>query len=144
MKKQNSVSEFVSERNEVLVNHFHRKLKEGSDATVRRLFHDVAAQPAPRFWVSECRAAVVVMRLLKGEENLEGMYEEKREMYKEIIRRYQELRRLRPDDSVMDIVFDVVNQPAPHSYLSWQRTRTLVYGELKRRQRERLQKRRAE
>lgn len=121
----------------MLVRNFHRQLKQQSDATTERLFHSVADRPAPRFWVSESRAAVMVMRILKGKESLDNMYEEKREMYKEIIRRYQELRALRPDDSVMDLVFDVVNGEAPRNYLSWQRVRNLVYGELKRRKEER-------
>lgn len=54
------------------------------------------------------------------------MTHEKREMYREIYRRFLNNRRSRPADSIADIVFDIVNAPAPRSYLSWQRTKNII------------------
>ena len=46
----------------------------------------------PRFWVSEQRAAGVVGKMLAGHDPTADMYEEKREMYREIFRRFMKLR----------------------------------------------------
>lgn len=129
MRKKNSVSDFTSERNAMLTAHFKRQLAAQSRIDLRRAFKGAADQPAPRFWVSETRAAVVIARLMRGEEILDDMYKEKKEMYLEILRRVRELHEKYPEISVADLVADVVNQRAPRSYISWQRAKTIIYNE---------------
>lgn len=89
--------------------------------------------PAPRFWVSEARAAAIMGKMMSDEKYVEGMNEEKREMYREIYRRFSKIRRQCPEMSISDIVFDVVNEEAPRSYLSWQRVCSIVNKEKRRR-----------
>lgn len=129
MRKKNSVSDFTSERNATLTAHFKRQLATQSRIDLRRAFQGAAEEPAPRFWVSETRAAVVIARLLRGEEVLNDMYKEKKDMYLEILRRVRELHEKHPEITVADLVADVVNQKAPRSYLSWQRAKTIIYNE---------------
>ncbi len=137
MKKRNSISEFTSERNAALVANFHKQLARQSRIDLERAFKDAVAQEAPRFWVSEHRAAVVIARMLKGEEDLSRMYEEKRAMYQEIFRRVKALRKKRPEAPVSELVEEVINAPAPSSYMSWQRAKGIIYAEKRRRRPER-------
>lgn len=149
MKKRNSVSDFTSERNAMLVEHFKKQIASQSKVDLERAFKGAAEQPAPRFWVSEHRAAVVIATLLKAEKEndhseleriLGEMFEEKREMYREIFRRVKALKDRRPDAPVCELVEDVVNQPAPHNYMSWQRAKIVIYAKKRRRRLERNQK----
>ena len=72
-----------------------------------------------------------------SEEILNSMFEEKREMYREIYFRVKEMLRSHPDSPICDVVFEVVNQPAPRSYMSLQRARDIIFLERRRRRRER-------
>lgn len=140
MKKKNSVSEFSSERNLRLLEIFRKHLAERSHDAAEKAFGLAATTPAPRFWVSESRAAAVVGRLLAGEDVTSGMYPEKREMYLEIFRRFKELKRQRPDEAIASLVFEVVNSPAPRSYLSEATVKSIIYRESRRRRAERRMK----
>lgn len=170
MKKQNSISEFTSERNASLLDNFRKNLAAQSRISINTAIKGAAQAPAPRFWVSEQRAAVVIGRMLradhliyggrrnkckdgddpkrkdrldlnvscKGSEDiLNEMYEEKREMYREIYQRVKELLANSPEMPVCDAVFEVVNQEAPRSYMSWQRAKGIIYSERRRRRLER-------
>ncbi len=65
--------------------------------------------------------------MIAGENPTEGMNPEKKEMYEELFRRFQELRKLRPDESIGSLVFEVVNQAAPRSYISPKRAQSIIY-----------------
>ena len=149
MKKRKSVSDFTSERNAMLVEHFKKQIAKQSKVDLEKAFKGAAEQPAPRFWVSEHRAAVVIAALLKAEkendhsevERIFGdMFEEKREMYREIFRRVKALKEERPDAPVCELVEEVVNQPAPHNYMSWHRAKIVIYAEKRRARLERNRK----
>ena len=94
--------------------------------SVKKLFKEVADAPAPRFWVGESRAARILSMMRQGMDPTDGMNPEKKRMYQELYRRVVELKKQQPDTSWGDLVFMAVNSPAPHSYLSWQRTRQIV------------------
>lgn len=160
MKKKNSISDFTSERNAILLANFHRQLALQSKIDLERAFKEAAERPAPRFWVSETRAAIVLARMLRtfdntvrasrnaslvtgglitlpdpieaADEVVADMYEEKRAMYRELFRRVLKLRTKMPDASLYDLAFEAVNSPAPRSYLSWQRAKIVIYNERKR------------
>lgn len=126
MRKKNSIAEFSSERSELLLKNFRISLAQQSQISIAKAFHFAANSPAPRFWVSEIRALKIIRRLLKGEDALEGMNPEKREMYLEIFRRVKDYKQKYPEMPLGDIVFEVVNSPAPKSYLSISRTARIV------------------
>ena len=137
MRKKNSVSEFTSERNLHLLESFRKSIARQSEISLANAFHHASEQPAPRFWVSERRAAIVIGRMLAGETPTLSMNKEKRELYEEIYSRFLELRALRPDESIYSIIFEIVNRPAPRTYISDERARSIVYEELRKRRMER-------
>lgn len=77
----------------------------------------VAESPSSRFWVSEERASIVVSAMLAGKP-LPRMNKNKLEMFKEIFTRFLQLKKIFPKRSVYDLVFDIVNQPAPKFYMT--------------------------
>lgn len=137
MRKPNSIPEFGDQRNRFLLESFRASIAAQSRIAVNNAFKTAAGAPAPRFWVSEARAAAVVGKMLSGEDPTLSMYEEKREMYREIFRRFSILRGERPEASIYELVFEVVNQEAPRSYMSWHRARVLIYEQRARLRKER-------
>ena len=73
--------------------------------------------PCSRFWVSEERATAVISAMLRGQPILDTMRPTKREMFLEIFRRVEEKQKEFPDMPLCDIVFFVVNSPAPKFYM---------------------------
>ena len=126
MKKKNSISEFTTERSQSLLRNFRESIARQSVISAKRAFQDAADAPAPRFWVSEARAAVVISMMLRGEDPTPSMLPEKARMYREIYRRVAELRETEPDTPVGDLVFRVVNSPAPSSYMGWNHAKRLI------------------
>lgn len=124
MKK---VCEFSTHRSEVLLRNFRESISRQSRISAKKAFREAAESPAPRFWVSEARATRIITSLLKGVDLTEGMYTEKRKMYCEILRRVKEALHSDPERAIGDIVFEVVNSPAPSSYLTWDRAAKLIY-----------------
>lgn len=89
----------------------------GQDINVFDRMAYAVSQPAPRYWISESRAAIIVREIERGK-YASNHFDLRDLMYQHIYARYQELRKQRPDDSVFSIVFDIVNSEAPASYLT--------------------------
>ena len=126
MRKINSVSEFCKERSEVLLRNFRESIARQSQISVVRAFKDAVEAPAPRFWVSEARATAVIRKMLAGEDPTLTMYEEKARMYREIYDRVKILREIEPESTLGDLVFRVVNEEAPASYMSIERAKKII------------------
>lgn len=75
------------------------------------------SQPAPRFWVSEARAKDIVGEMKRGQWKGKKVTTRAR-LAKCLYERYLELRRLKPKESILSIMMDIVNSPAPESFLS--------------------------
>lgn len=140
MRKKNSISDFTSERDTHLLLNFRKALAVQSRISLEKAFRTASEAPAPQFWVSEQRAAIVIGRILAGDDPTLSMTPRKREMYRELYARVLTLRGLHPEASIQQLAFEAVNQPAPCAYLSWPRVRTLIYNE---RRRLRLERREA-
>ena len=133
MKKKNSNCEFSSERSEILIKNFRESLARQSRISASKAFKEAVEAPAPRFWVSEARAVRVVSMLFKGQtEILESMHASKREMFLEIFKRVKHIKETMPEVPLGDIVFQVVNDPAPKSYLTWQWAAKIIYARTRR------------
>ena len=126
MKKKNSRCEFASERSEALLRNFRESIARQSVISAQRAFQEAADAPAPRFWVSEARAMRIISMMIKGVDILDGMHPEKRRMYEEIYRRVMKIRNEQPEMPLGDIVFEVVNNEAPSSYLTWRWCRKII------------------
>lgn len=97
----------------------------GQDINVLDRMAFAVSQPAPRYWISESRAAIIVYEIERGK-YVSNHFELRERMYHDIYARYQELRKQRPDDSVFSIVFDIVNSEAPESYLTPNSAKTIM------------------
>lgn len=133
MRKINATAEFARERNEFLLRAFRESIAAQSQISINNAFKTAAETPAPRFWVSEARATAVLGKMLAGENPLDDMLPCKREMYMELFRRLEILIEENPGVKFSELVFRVVNEGAPSSYMSWHRARILIYEEKKRR-----------
>ena len=131
MKKPNSVSDFSAARKEHLLKKYRESLGLQSKIpysriNVRRAYRYAADSPAPRFWVSEERAAEVISKIMADSSILDNMYREKAEMYLEIYKRVMAIKKESPETPLGDIVFEVVNSPAPRFYLTWHSAKQLI------------------
>lgn len=121
-----SIMDFTRQRNDDIMRAYREQLALANYIIMPEIFKKVAESPAKRFWVSEERAAVEVSRMLVGKP-FSRMRTNKREMFKEIFRRYIALRDLHPDKSLFELVSIVVNQPAPKFYLTPRTVGEFVY-----------------
>lgn len=128
MKKPNCICEFSTQRSQLLIKNFREALARQSKISAAIAFKDAAEAPVPRFWVSEARAARIVNALFQGVDLLENMHPNKKEMYLEIFRRVKEIKKKNPSMAIGDIVFEVVNNPAPKSYISPVSVARIVYS----------------
>lgn len=126
MKYIGSILEFTRERNADLMRVYREKLAEASIIVMPVIFELVAQSPASRFWVSEERAAVVISAIESGKP-MPPMRSNKREMFEEIHRRYQIMRRRHPDKTIYELVTKIVNQPAPKFYLTPRTVGEFIY-----------------
>ncbi len=126
MKKKGAVSECADERARDIMQTYDRCIAECRYISILRIYEQVARSPARRFFVSPQRAASVVSAARRGKAGLSAMREEKREMFKEIIRRVES--RVKDGDTrpLREICKDVVAQPAPRFYLAAGGVKTVV------------------
>lgn len=119
MKYHGSIIPYAHQRNSYLMKIYRQECSERNHILVtdEEFLNSIINHPCPRFWVSEERALVVISNLLDGVPVLDTMHPSKREMFQEIYKRVVALRKEHPDKRLYDIVFDVVNSPAPKFYL---------------------------
>lgn len=117
MKSFGSVLSFTSERNEALLKAYREQIAAVKFVRLNEISEKIVNSSAPRFWVSEERAAAVVSAIMRGKPVLETMRPTKREMFEEIHRRVVALKELHPDWHLCQLVFKVVNSPAPKFYM---------------------------
>lgn len=83
------------------------------------VYKTIANSPAPRFYVSESRASVVVSAMLTNrKQHYIRMRKLKREMFEEIKKRVVDMQRRNPALSVLDCCRVIVTQPAPKFYIT--------------------------
>lgn len=117
MKHQGATFIYDKERNEDLMRAYRSAMLDCDAIRMPNIYKRVVNSPAKRFWVSEERAAIVISRMFKGD-NLDGMRPTKKEMFNEIYRRVIKLQEKYPALTTYELVFKVVQQPAPKFYLT--------------------------
>lgn len=117
MKNFGSVFEYEQERNNNLLRLYHQLISEVKFICSEEIYRKMADSPSDRFWVSEERALIVVLQIMKGD-TLIGMGKNKRDMFFEIYRRATIMKQKYPTLSLTKIMFKVVRQPAPKFYLT--------------------------
>lgn len=117
MKNFGSVFEYEQERNNNLLRLYHQLISEVKFICSEEIYRKMADSPSDRFWVSEERALIVVLQIMKGD-TLLGMGKNKRDMFFEIYKRATIMKQKYPTLSLTKIMFKVVRQPAPKFYLT--------------------------
>lgn len=106
---------------------FRKILAEKPFFDINQDFEQVVNQPCSRFWISEERATAVISAIFRGQPILAAMRPTKREMFTEIYHRVQAIRKEEKDMPLCDIVFEVVNSPAPKFYMHPNYARKVIY-----------------
>lgn len=127
MKHHGNVVDFTPQRNKELMRNFRKAYSCYPYNGIHNLFERAASLPCSRFWVSEERALLVISQMLKGRPILDVMVPVRREMFQEIFNRTVAMMENQPDRPLSDIVFEVVNSPAPKIYLTPNSFRVTYY-----------------
>ena len=133
----------------------HSDYEEDRDRDIMRVYRDIVCScahirlgdimtrlvnsPSRRFWVSEERAYIVMLFIMRGD-SLEPMSPTKREMFREIHRRVCRMRALHPDRTINECTRLVIMQPAPKFYLTPGSAKVIIHRIKKRCYEERRQK----
>ena len=128
MKHKGCILEFTNQRNKELMKTFRKTLGEFSFIDIKKVSEVVVNSPCSRFWVSEDRAYIVISVMMKGQYALDSMHQYKREMFLEIFKRVQAMREENPEMPMDDIIFDVVNSPAPKFYMKPRYAMNIIYS----------------
>lgn len=125
MKNKGSKFEYEEERNNDLMRAYRKQIEICNTIVISEIFSKVVLMPAERFWVSEERACIVIRRMMRGD-TLHKMRPTTKEMYHEIYRRVCSIKKEQADKPLSEIIFHVVNQPAPKFYLTPDSARVIV------------------
>ena len=90
---------------------------QGRDIRMFERMRYAVSQPAPRFWISESRAKDIIGEVKRGRWNGKKKSRSER-LARCLYERYLAIRKQRPKESVMSIMMEVVNSPAPESFIS--------------------------
>ena len=125
MKNKGSIFYYDDARNKDLIRVYKQLVCESRQIYLPEICRKLVNMPSERFWVSEERASIVISDMLKGR-SIEKMTPNKREMYEEIYRRVQELRKDNPGATVYELVSQVVEGPAPKFYLTPKSAKVII------------------
>jgi hypothetical protein len=126
MKHPGAKFEYEQERNNNLMAVYHQLVSDVEYVCLPAIYKEVVNKPASRFYVSEERAAIVVGAMMRGV-SIEGMIPNKREMFTEIYRRAMDIRKEHPDMPILEVVSQVVRQPAPKFYLTPGSAKAIIF-----------------
>ena len=124
MRHKGNFFEYEEQRNRELMRTYRRGQREQGlkgDA----LYRWVVEQASIRYWVSEEQAYRVIDKRLRGVK-VDYVSPYRQMMYDEIERQVARLDHLRPNASIYDLVFEVVNSPAPKFFLSPESAKVLI------------------
>ena len=125
MKKKGTLSQLQHERDDDLMRAFQQELAGRPHILLPEVLNAVVSSPSKRFWVTSERAAIVIYNMMKGDE-LEHMRPLKRKMFREIYRRVMKLKANYPQLSIPILTEQVVAEPAPEFYITWQSAKTIL------------------
>ncbi len=131
MKSINAICLYVEERNAALCRTFNRMLDSDGYSDINRVFDELASQPAPRFYISEDRA-LLLLRNHRRTGRWALKKPERIAMLEEINARVERVLKENPGLGLYDAVCCVVNSPAPSFYITPGTARTYVYCSLTR------------
>lgn len=117
MKYFGSVLEFTDQRNTELMRAYREAISKCRFISIPEISKIIVNTPCSRFWVSEERATIVCAAIMQGKPILETMRPMKKEMFQEIYNRIVQLKKIRKDAKLPELVLTVVNSKAPKFYM---------------------------
>ncbi len=117
MKYKDSRCYFIQERDADLLSAYQKIIKVRDNIRLSEIEQKLTQSPSRRFWVSEDRAYIVILDMLKGK-SLDNMIPTRKAMYQEIFRRFQIHKSNEPQLSNMEIIKRVCAEKAPSFYLT--------------------------
>lgn len=132
MKKLGSTSDFTEARNKELLGAVRRLVMDPSCKSMTEVYARAVMEPCSRFWVSERRAAEVISKMLRGEDQDWKSVPLRSKMYRELCRRVTAWREENPCHHLSDAVFAAVNSQAPEFYLTPESAMVIVSRIMKR------------
>ena len=118
MKHKGAVMEYSMERMNDLMRAYDEYISSCDYIRIPEVYKVIVNMPSRRFWVSDIRAALVVSAMMRGENDLSGMWPLKKEMYEEIHTRVVALKSEYPELTISELCAKVIAQPAPKFYLT--------------------------
>jgi len=126
MKHTGCRFEYEEERGKELLRTFKTLIGQSSEIDLGNIYKQLVLQPSSRFWVSGERAAIVISDIVRGKDTLRSMKRKKREMYEEIFRRFEALRKRMPEKTIQELAFIIVYQGAPQFFMEPETARMYV------------------
>ncbi len=132
MKYNGCTMEYKEARAQDLLRAYREYLHSHTHIAVEDTFRSIVDMPSRRFWVSDTRAAIVISRMMHGDD-LRDMRDTKREMFQEIFCRVQALALTErwQGAHISRLVSHVIGEPAPKFYLSPDSARLCIKTALK-------------
>jgi hypothetical protein len=126
MKPYGCTSEYADQRKSDLLRAYRTYISNCRLIEKAKALDEIVNMPASRFYISRQRAYSVVIAILTGKDNLSTMRPNKRDMFVEIYNRTMVMHEQYPDMPLVDIVDQVIAQPAPRFYLSSGSAKTII------------------
>lgn len=126
MRKKGSRCDYIKERNRNLRREFNARL--GRDGrTVARTIRELTTVGADRFYVSEEQAWRYFRDKMVKKKEAGPRVENRRIILEEVRKRTMAILAENPELDPRDVLFEVVNSPAPSFYLTYRTIRTILY-----------------
>lgn len=125
-KHKGSCVDYADQRDAFLQSVYRRLIAKCDVIRVPEIMAKVVKEPAPRYWISEQRAAEIIIEYIKGITPPLPHRPVHKRLYDSLYERYLQERKYRPDDTIAIIMFDVVNSPAPESFITPQSASVLL------------------
>lgn len=127
MKHKGSTCDFMDDRNRELLSAFIEELGSMESSAISDIWPRLSRREASRFYVSETRA-LSVLRHRRRTGRFPAMHSLRREMYEHLWQLYCQRKEREPWMPEKDIVYEIVNSPAPNFYLTPGSIRTIIYS----------------
>ena len=126
MKTNGCIADYREEKERQLMKAYRKALSECRCVNLNTIFKKTADSPASRFFVSEERAAAVISKMMRGQKP-KMVSALKMQMFREILRRVQDIRSENPTFSIYHCCVLAVNSPAPKFYMTPLSVRQTIY-----------------
>lgn len=111
------ICSFIPERDHALLAAYRMVAAKVPHISMSQIADMAVRSPAPRFYISEEHAAVIMSRMLKGRPLPITTQPTRRRIYTEIFARLQAYLPLPPGITLLQAVAEIVNSPAPEFYV---------------------------